>query len=120
MCLFLPEDSLFILGEDIDSLICARCVIYLSDESSLAEILAMLLKTPLVNKSVDISKDLSSSHARQRVAKKGRLRDTTLAANVRIVIDEGAIAAGVAMAFIDVIILVRSFIVCSWRRHDAG
>ncbi|KAI6759790.1 hypothetical protein HG531_013696 [Fusarium graminearum] len=120
--LFLSEDSLFLLGDNVNLLKCSWGIVDLSNQSSLSEVLAMLLKTPGVDERVNVGKELCSGHARQRVAQQSSLGDAALAANVVVwvVVDKGTIAARVAMAVIDVILRVGSFVVHSGQRHDAG
>jgi hypothetical protein len=55
MSLFLSKDCLFFFGEHINLLKGAGLVIHLRDESSLAEIIAVLLQALLLDKGINIS-----------------------------------------------------------------
>jgi hypothetical protein len=62
--LFLAENSLLLLSDNVNLLECSGGVVDLSDKSSLSKVLAMVLETLGVDESVNVSKELCPGHTR--------------------------------------------------------
>lgn len=114
--LLTSEMVLVVLGEHINVLKGPSLVVDLSDQCSFSELLAVLSKTALVDKGVDIGYELFAGHALERIAKKSCGRGPAASVVIHLLI-VGVVAARVPATGGD-IVLERSLVVNTWRRHD--